>query len=387
MVLLRLDGTRLLVSEANQTASEILGVPSGDLEGQDWAGLLATRGDLGEVAADIVAGHGEGWRGEVGLHRDPHVRVSVSLAPLTVRDGSPRFTAQMVDTTAQHEATLRMRSEMDFTSAILDTAGCLIVVVGVDGTVVGLNRAAQAITGFHDGDVVDRPLWDRLIPEADRDRVRQMFAAPHGSGVPLTQEADLATRSGRKRRVQWSSAFLTDEHGEHTHVVMTGIDVTNERTTSGMLDHLLKAATTTAFIGCDLEGRITTFNRGAQNMLGYLPEEILGRNAVGTILDPAEVGDAPLDDPSRPVTRDWTVSRRDGSTFVMSLTVTRVLDGTDEHIGYLGVGKDVTEQRRSEATLVAALDKERQAVEQLQALDRATDPARTPGLAGKHAAR
>ena len=73
---------------------------------------------------------------------------------------------------------------------------------------------------------------------------------------------------------------------------MTGIDVTNERTTSLMLTHLMESATTTAFIGCDLDGRVTVCNAGAQEMLGLRAEDVVGRNVVGAILDPAEVGDA-----------------------------------------------------------------------------------------------
>ncbi|MGZ4639368.1 MAG: PAS domain S-box protein, partial [Actinomycetes bacterium] len=373
MVLLRFADGRLRVIEANETAAGVLGATTDELEGADFEALLATPTDVGDVVAEILAGGRDGWREDLGLHRDPHVRLSISLSPLVGHDGSsPRFTVQMVDITAAHEATMRMRSEMDFTAAILDTTASLIVVVDVDGTVVGMNRAAQAVTGFTDDEVVDRPLWDLLIPPADRADVRRMYAEGNGRGIPVTHEADLATRSGRKRRVLWTSAFLTD-HGHRTHVVMTGIDVTNERTSSLMLTHLMEAATTTAFVGCDLDGRVTVCNAGAQQMLGRRSEDVVGRPLVGSVLDPDEVGEVPLGHPSRPQTEDWTVTRGDGSTFTLSLTVTPVLDVTREHVGYLGVGKDVTEARRSEASLMAALDAERQAVEQLRSLDRAKD--------------
>jgi len=373
MLLVRLDGGRLKVVEANLTAAALMGSSPGTLEGTDVGAMMTLSTDLEPVLRELAAGARDGWRGEVGLHRDPHVRLDVSISPLSLREEQPRFTVQVVDVTVAHEATLRMRSEMEFTAAILDTTGCLIVVVDVNGTVVGINRAAQMVTGYTDDQVVDRPLWETLIPPSDRVDVRTMYARGRGRGIPLTHEGDLATRAGRKRRVLWTSAFLSDDDGRRTHVVMTGIDVTNERTTSLMLTHLMEAATTTAFIGCDLEGRITVFNAGAQQMLGYRTEDVLGRNLVGTILDPVEVGDLELAGSMRPHTQDWTVARSDGSRFTMQLTVTRVFDGANEHMGYLGVGKDVTEARRSEAALVAALDKERVAVEQMRNLDRAKD--------------
>ncbi len=386
MVLLRWTGGTLQIVEANSTAAEILGVQPAALEGLDWAAMLTMSPPVAETVQAMLAEDRQGWRCETDLAADARRRVGVSLSRLTGQSGDPMFTAQMVDITAAHEANHRLRTEKDFTSAIIDTTGCLIVVVGVDGTVVGMNPAAQTVSGFTEQEVMGRPIWETLVPPADRDAVRETYAAPMGLSIPLTNEADLATRKGGRRRVVWSSAFLKDERGRRGHLVMTGIDVTAERTTASLMSHLMRAASTTAFIGTDLEGRITAFNSGAEQMLGYAAREMVGRHLPVELFDPDEVAERARERGATadltvlthriasgggPESLDWTIARKDRSSFVASITVSPVTDTFGRHIGYLAVGNDVTEQRRSENLLVAALEKEREAVNRLRQLDQA----------------
>ncbi|MGZ4484478.1 MAG: PAS domain S-box protein [Nocardioidaceae bacterium] len=387
MLLLRRTDGRLCVVEANGTAAEIFDSTEDDLVGRDWCALLATPTALEEIVGSLLSGERSGWREEVSLAADGRRRVAVSLSPLSMDEGDPMFTAHMVDVTAAHEAHLRLRTEKDFTSAIIDTTGCVIVLVDVEtGVVVGMNPAAQTVTGFREQEVRDRPLWETLVPPSERAEVRLQYSAPGGAGIPLASEADLATRSGGRRRVAWSNAFLTDDAGVRTHVVMTGIDVTTERTTAGLVSHLMRAATTTALVGTDLDGRITVFNSGAQQMLGYAARDMIGRFLPRDIFDADEVArraaaagvepnlgllTAGVDKGSTPETHDWTIVRSDRSRFTASVTVSPVTDTFGQHIGYLGVGNDVTEQRRTQDLLIAALEKEREAVDRLRQLDQA----------------
>jgi PAS domain S-box-containing protein len=402
LLLRRKEGGRLEVVEANAVAAAILGGSAEDLHGEDWTSMLSTSASLSEVTADLASGQLGSWRADVALSAQPWCRLSVSLTPLSRAHGGPgpdgrgdqMFTAQMMDVTATHEATARLRTEKDLSAAILDTAGCLIVLVALDGTVVGMNRAAQAVSGFGDEDVRDRPLWETLVPKDHRTTVELMFGDPTGAAVPTSQESDLRTKNGGRRRVVWSNAFLTDERGRRTHVVMTGIDVTSQRATTGLLTHLLGAATRTAFVATDLNGRVTVFNAGAQRLFGYPARDMVGRQSPDRLLDPeqlaaraTELGMRPgfavlvaeTADGAEPLTRDWTCVRKDGTRVTVALTVSTVKDAVGRHIGYLAVGEDVTARRRSETELLAALEREREEVGRLtlSALDADDTPVRS----------
>jgi PAS domain S-box-containing protein len=106
------------------------------------------------------------------------------------------------------------------------------------------------------------------------------------------------------------------------------------------------------------------FNAGAERMLGYGAAEMIGVKAPD-ILDHAEVisrarelGIAPgfevLVAAARrgePETRDWTYVRKDGRRVTASLTVTAIHGPRDEPAGFIGVARDVTEQRGVEEAL------------------------------------
>ena len=80
---------------------------------------------------------------------------------------------------------------------------------------------------------------------------------PNRSGVPIIRESDALTKTGEKLRIVWNTNIVRDEQGNAMYAVMTGIDVTAERTTAGLVNHLMEASLTTAIVGIDTAGRIT----------------------------------------------------------------------------------------------------------------------------------
>src|SRR4029453_10241649 len=62
------------------------------------------------------------------------------------------------------------------------------------------------------------------------------------------------------------------------YAVMTGIDVTAERTTAGLVNHLMEASLTTAIVGIDTAGRISVANSGIQHLLGYERDATAGES-------------------------------------------------------------------------------------------------------------
>jgi diguanylate cyclase (GGDEF)-like protein/PAS domain S-box-containing protein len=143
------------------------------------------------------------------------------------------------------------------------------------------------------------------------------------------------------------------------------------RDAHGQLRNVLDAATQVAIIATDLNGVITTFNIGAQRMLGYDSATVCGHLTLQQLHLPAELqahtreltqrygraidsSDAMLveavDEPGQQA-RDWTFLRQDGSTLLVSMQVSAVVDEHDQWVGYLAVCLDVTERKRVEEEL------------------------------------
>ncbi|HEV7348772.1 PAS domain S-box protein [Telluribacter sp.] len=103
----------------------------------------------------------------------------------------------------------------------------------------------------------------------------------------------------------------------------------------------------------DVEGRITTWNVGAQRMKGYSTEEVLGKNFSMFFIPEDQENEKPLMELSTALTRGryeeegWRM-RKDGKRFWANIIITPIYDEGRKHIGFAKVTRDLTEKRRNE---------------------------------------
>jgi PAS domain S-box-containing protein len=110
-----------------------------------------------------------------------------------------------------------------------------------------------------------------------------------------------------------------------------------------------------AIIGKNLDGIVTSWNRGAERIYGYKAGEVIG-NSIVLIFPPDRREE--LDEIMRRVRRGEklehyeTVRRtKDGRLLDISLTISPIYDGGGELKGASAIGRDITEIRRAEAAL------------------------------------
>ncbi len=152
------------------------------------------------------------------------------------------------------------------------------------------------------------------------------------------------------------------------------------------LRSIVNGATGVAIIGADAAGRISLFNPGAQRLLGYASEEVMGRSTrmfhtdlavrekaaeLGVPDDFAAVALA-MAAPGRGAD-DIRFLRKDGTERTHSMTLDRIVDDRGRVTGYVSTSEDVTERVELQRTLVEALETERTAVERLREVDRVKD--------------
>ena len=139
------------------------------------------------------------------------------------------------------------------------------------------------------------------------------------------------------------------------------------------LTNIMDSSTEVAVITTDVQGVITEFNSGAEKLLGYSAEELVGKETPMKFHSEKEVetrSQKLSEALNRPVKgfqvftekltedssqyRDWTYIRKDGVSVPVSLIITPLLDENDQKVGYLGVAQDVTELHRSQQALIEA---------------------------------
>ncbi|WP_435748029.1 ATP-binding protein [Nocardioides sp. SYSU DS0663] len=149
---------------------------------------------------------------------------------------------------------------------------------------------------------------------------------------------------------------------------------------------IVDGATGVAIIGTDPAGRITLFNPGAERLLGYPADELMGRSArelhtPAAIVERADELGVPRDFAA--VAHEAASGahagslvrflRKDGTERLHSLTLNRIVDERGETSGYVSTSEDVTDQVDVEKALREALRAEREAVDRLLEVDRAKD--------------
>jgi PAS domain S-box-containing protein len=384
MLLLKPQRERLEIVDANDAALRLIGEETSPLVGRYLDRVVDQPSVVRAAAQQMLDGDREGWTAQLGLVDRPRTRVDVSVTLISSGD-EPVLAAQLLDITAEHNARARIEAAEKLTSATLDTAACIIMVADMKGTVVRVNTATFGLTGFSEDQILGRPVWESIVPAYRVPMVKEIFSSPDGAAVPGAREADVARADGGMLRVVWNNNIVFDDEGRAAYVVMTGIDVTAERTAAGLLDHLLRASNTTALIGIDHRGRISLFNSGASGLLGYDTDEVIGMPFTD-LLDHDELrtrtsgsawpGTFPalvesIGDEGETAPQDWTWLAANGTRPTVSMTLSVATDAPAARNGFLCVGRDVTEQRHSQAMLITALETERRAVERLRRLDAA----------------
>ncbi|WP_339523988.1 sensor domain-containing diguanylate cyclase [Pseudomonas sp. EL_65y_Pfl2_R96] len=145
------------------------------------------------------------------------------------------------------------------------------------------------------------------------------------------------------------------------------------RGTHGQLRGVLNAATQVAIIATDLRGIISTFNAGAEHMLGYSSAQAVGHMTLENLHLPRELEARSAELSARygkPIptcqamlveggeeggheAREWTLVRHDGSHLAVNMLATPVLDEQGLWVGHLAICIDITERKRVHEALAA----------------------------------
>src|SRR5215207_6653289 len=121
-------------------------------------------------------------------------------------------------------------------------------------------------------------------------------------------------------------------------------------------ERLVEAAKDYAIFMTDADGRVSTWNEGAQRLFGHGEGEIVGEDASVRFTPEDREGEAPERElqkarkEGRAEDERWHM-RTDGSRFWASGFVRPVLDEEDNLIGFSKVARDLTERKRAEETV------------------------------------
>jgi PAS domain S-box-containing protein len=249
-----------------------------------------------------------------------------------------------------------MRSERELRDFV-ENAVVGLHKVGPDGTILWANAADWELLGYTRDEYIGRNIAEFHADQTNLCAILQTLLA----GQALRERpATLRCKDGSLRHVLISS----NSHFEAGRFVNTRCftrDVTAQVRAEAELrqarEHLaaIVESSDDAILAVDLEGRITSWNRGAQAAYGYSPEEAIGKPIF--IIVPPESHDEErriaetIRSGGRVAHYETVRLTRDGRRLDVSLTASPIPDADGRLIGISKVGRDITERKRAQRAL------------------------------------
>ena len=257
---------------------------------------------------------------------------------------------------------------------LIEQLGDAVVAADLDGRITYFNAAAEKLYGYCASETLGRDLG---------------MLAPEGISELITTERSLVL-AGETRRVTghvltragavYGAAVTISPLRDSTGAIIGSISVTRDVSAQLLRERqhefmarLVGETDTVAVVGTDRDGMITVFNRGAEEMLGYTAEEVVGRLNGLVLLDPDELerrSDAYGGDSAFARARSgdreeglWRYIRKDGSRVDVLLTTRAIFNQFDEIDGFISFGRDLSELRSVELARMQAEERFRIAFE------------------------
>ncbi|PJZ64692.1 histidine kinase [Leptospira wolffii] len=259
-------------------------------------------------------------------------------------------------------------SESTFRGAF-ENSGIGMSLVSTEGRWLKVNRKLCEMLGYPEEELLVTTFQDITHPEdleKDMNYVGQMLRGE-------IRTYSMEKRYFRKdRSIIWinlSVSMVRDSDGKPMYFVSQIEDITQKKIAEENLISvhdemklILDSATQVAIIRTDINGIISHFSKGAENVLGYSSAEIVGTRTPEFFHVPEEMTErseelvkeigektegfeslVAIAKRDRFESKIWRYRRKDGSVFPAQLVVTSIFNGESEITGFLGVVTDISE--------------------------------------------
>ncbi len=258
----------------------------------------------------------------------------------------------------------------DLYRRIVETEPECVKLLAADGRLVDINPAGLAMIEAESLDqVVGHHMGELVVPE-HRGRFREHVVRVF-QGESVEVEFDIVGLRGTRRTLQSRAVPLRDASGRVAALLAISRDVTDikraqqaQRESEERFRNLIE--TTNDWVWeMNERWEFTYTSPQVRGLLGYEPEEILGRCAFD-LMPPEEVVRlrerlAPEQASGRSVQLlEHRLRHKEGRLVLLESNSVRYFDPAGQFGGYRGISRDITERRRVEETLRRTQERERQ---------------------------
>lgn len=269
-------------------------------------------------------------------------------------------TVTIRDIAARKEAEEALRESEQKYRLLFDTAPDVIYSISTEGIITALNTAFENWTGFSRDEWVGKPFAPIVHPD-DLEKATETFVQATGGRRPVPYELRILKKDGDYITAEFISAPLLS-HDEIVGEFGIARDVTERKAAQMALAESeemyrgLLATSPDPVVVTDLDFKVTMVSdRAVEQQRAQSPGELIGINA-REVLMPEGIEKARREAAYALETgiagpEDFTLTRRDGTTFIGELTTSLLRDPGGDPKAFMAIVRDITERKRVEHEL------------------------------------
>ncbi len=253
---------------------------------------------------------------------------------------------------------------------IIEKAGDIFYTSDPLGNFTYVNKSVEATLGYNTAELIGRHFSTIIVP-AWQDKVNAFYQEQF---IQKTKETILEFPVVNKGGdVIWVEqvVVLLEENDKRVGFQCVARNIDKRKALESQLQEtnnfqkVILDGTDYAIIGLDVKGVATVFNKGAEKMLGYAADEVIGKAAAALFHDADELARKAktltesygyvvsefesLVLKSRsgiPDTNEWVFVNKAGFRFPVLLSVTTLFDADKKVIGHLKIARDISQEKK-----------------------------------------
>jgi len=351
---------------ANQMASEIMGFPKDQILGREFFSVIGKRNE--EFLEEMVM-RGEGMGQKVCTQMSLHTpqneikEMEVCIAPTQSEDGRIKTYAYVRDITERKKFEKDLRESEEKYRNLFERVRHGLFISSKEGKFLDCNQAMWGLLGYRDKEEFLKIdiAKDLYVNPEDRKTFQGLVEK---LGFVKDFEADWKKKNGERITVLITADAKKNEEGTVVGYEGINIDISDrkrmERELKEANDFLMNMiqSSVDGIIVTDMKGDILIFNKGAENLLGYETEEVVGEMNIRSIYEPGVAKEVMDKLRSRDFGGVGKLTsfpilhrRKDGELVEGDLSASIIFDEKGNEIASVGIFKDLRERLRIEREL------------------------------------
>lgn len=159
---------------------------------------------------------------------DGHARWFRDMVRVVIEnDQAVKLRGTMVDITEQKLVEEALSQERNYTTAVLDMAGALVIVLDPEGKIVRFNSTAEKISGR--SNVKGSYFWDLFCSPKDISKMKTIMSRLLAGQFPINYESEWTAKDGNQFVTAWSHTVLFNKENVPINIIATGTDITKRK--------------------------------------------------------------------------------------------------------------------------------------------------------------